>query len=127
MSGARPIKDDGNQSHEVPDAWRPTIHMLVKAFASGDLKLENSIPDVEAPSDSTVEQVSLYLRDYGETLVDLPSLSWESSECQWTGSHWSVMVDLWTAESGWSDLVLGVRVFEREAGFRFVVDMVYVP
>lgn len=42
-------------------------------------------------------------------------------------SHWDVLVDLWTVESGASDLVLFARVFEVENGFRFEIASVHVP
>ena len=42
-------------------------------------------------------------------------------------SHWGVLVDLWTKESGKSDLVLGLRVFEEGGAIRFEVDSVHVP
>jgi len=43
------------------------------------------------------------------------------------GTHWEVLVDLWTVESGKSDLVLDARVFEQETGFRIEIHSVYVP
>ena len=51
----------------------------------------------------------------------------ETSVAQWMGTHWEVLVDLWTAEEGPSDLVLGGTVVETSAGPRFTIDMVYVP
>ena len=68
-----------------------------------------------------------YLADYGETLIDLPDETWETSVSQWMGPHWDVLVDLWTAESGRSDLVLHVQVFETRSGFRVEIHAVYVP
>jgi hypothetical protein len=41
--------------------------------------------------------------------------------------YWDIVVDLWTAESGKSDLILSVRVFEEGDGYRFDVDGVFVP
>jgi hypothetical protein len=43
------------------------------------------------------------------------------------GQHWDILVDLWTAEEGRSDLVLGGKVVEGSAGPRLTIDMVYVP
>lgn len=34
---------------------------------------------------------------------------------------------LWTVQSGRSDLVLCLRVFEAEGGYRFEVESLYVP
>lgn len=50
-----------------------------------------------------------------------------SSVSQWMGTHWEVLVDLWTIESGRSDLVLTVFVLETTDGFRFEIDSVHVP
>jgi len=41
--------------------------------------------------------------------------------------YWDVVVDLWTAESGCSDLALFVRVFEEKDGFRMEIHSVHVP
>jgi hypothetical protein len=38
-----------------------------------------------------------------------------------------VLVDLWTAEEGPSDLVLGVRVREQAGAYSYRVELVYVP
>ena len=46
---------------------------------------------------------------------------------QWMGTHWEVLVDLWTKEEGRSDLVLHVKVVEDGASPRFTVHLVYVP
>ncbi|AKU94643.1 hypothetical protein AKJ09_01307 [Labilithrix luteola] len=43
------------------------------------------------------------------------------------GTYWQVLIDLWTIESGASDLVLDAWVFETEDGFRFEINSVYVP
>ena len=44
------------------------------------------------------------------------------------GTHWDVLVDLWTVEAGESNLVLCVRVFESEDGGCLTeVDSVRVP
>ena len=65
--------------------------------------------------------------NYGETLADLPDEAWETSIAQWMGTHWDVLLDLWTVESGRSDMALCARVFEEEDGFRFEIDSVHVP
>jgi len=62
-----------------------------------------------------------------ETLAELPDETWATSVSQWMGTHWEVLVDLWTVESGKSDLVLDARVFEQETGFRIEIHSVYVP
>jgi hypothetical protein len=82
-----------------------------------------------APADAaTQKQITEYVADYGETLDELPEETWTTSVAQWTGPLWDVLVDLWTKESGKSDLVLHARVFEEGPGeYRIVVDSVHVP
>lgn len=43
------------------------------------------------------------------------------------GTHWDILVDLWTAGEGLSDLVLGAQVKENKEEHIVHVQMVYVP
>jgi hypothetical protein len=56
-----------------------------------------------------------------------PDDTWATSVSQWIDPHWEVLVDLWTVESGPSDMVLHADVFEVENGFRIEIHAVYVP
>jgi hypothetical protein len=117
-------KDPSGQ-RPIPATWRPTLREIVARLAGLEYSLRGlSSVDV---SPTTASQIEQYVIDYGETLIELPDESWTSSVTQWMGSHWDALVDLWTAESGKSDLVLSVRVFEEGKGFRFEVNGVYVP
>jgi hypothetical protein len=113
--------------HPIASAWRPTFRAIVSAFVRGDYRLERSIASVEPVSESTAKQISDYIADYDETLTELPDESWDTSVAQWMGSHWDVLVDLWTLGEGRSDLVLGARVYETETGYRYKIGIVYVP
>ncbi len=42
------------------------------------------------------------------------------------GDHWDAIIDLWTNESGASDLVLTVRVYEARSEHRIEVESVHV-
>ena len=53
--------------------------------------------------------------------------TWRTSVSQWMGTYWDTVIDLWTAESGKSDLILSVRVHEAVDGYRFAVNGLYVP
>ena len=121
-----PVKDE-SRAHSVAGAWRPILTDIVKALADGDCSLSRGVPGVASVVRATAEQIRDYLDDYGETLVDLPEETWRSSTSQWMGAHWDVLVDLWTLESGESDLVLSLRVFEVEGGYQFEIHSVYVP
>jgi len=100
---------------------------VVRFFVEGDYGLTKGISGVEPVSAATAEHIRAYLADYGATLVDLPDDTWETSVAQWMGTRWDILVDLWTAEEGRSDLVLGGWVAETDAGPRLTIHMVYVP
>jgi hypothetical protein len=87
----------------------------------------SGVPGVEPVSAATAEQVRDYLAGYGATLVELPDDTWQTSVAQWMETHWDILVDLWTAEGGRSDLVLEGKVIETSAGPRLTIHMVYVP
>lgn len=122
-----PIKD-GDAAHPVPSAWRPILSDIVKAFVQGDYTLERGINSVAPVSAATADHIAEYIADYGETLIELPEKTWETSISMWAGgSLWDAIVDLWTAESGESDMILHARVTETESGYNFEIHLVYVP
>lgn len=118
---------DNDAAHPVAGEWRPVLSEIVRAFAQGDYALAHAISGVDAIPHKVAEQIRAYIADYGATLVELPSETWESSCAQWMGNHWEVLVDLWTKEDGRSDLVLGLKVTELAGEPRFTVQLVYVP
>lgn len=89
--------------------------------------LSSNVPEVAPISKETAEQIREYIQDYGEELVKLPEKSWDTSICIWMGDSWDVLIDLWTATEGRSDLVLSASVSERGEGYIVNVEMVYVP
>ena len=123
-SGA--VKGD-HAAHPVAAEWRPVLSEIVGAFARGDYSLTQPIKGLDAVPHNVAEQIRGYIADYGATLVELPTDSWETSCAQWMGNHWDVLVDLWTKEEGRSDLVLGVKVTELAGEPRFTILLVYVP
>ena len=100
---------------------------VVRRLVAGDYSLADGVPGVETVSAEAAEQIQGYLAEYPATLVELPDDTWRTSVAQWMGTHWEVLVDLWTAEEGRSDLVLGGTVVETRNGPRLTVEMVYVP
>lgn len=120
------VKDEENE-FLVSTVWRPIFEEIVKSFVKGDYHISAGIPGVSPISDETAAQIKAYVQDYGETLIELPEETWESSVCIWMGSQWDVLIDLWAASEGRSDLVLSAQVFESERGYTFNVYMVYVP
>ena len=85
-------------------------------------------PQVEPVTDGQAADIKDNVAAYGDvTLIDLPPATWDTSVAMWMESHWEVLVDLWTAEEGPSDLVLHLMAYEDGATYRFMVHMVYVP
>ena len=123
----QPVIKDLEREHPVPSVWRPVFREMVKRFVKGEYSLEG-IPGVVRVDPATQEHIRRYIKDYGETLVELPEASWETSVVQWYGSYWDALVDLWTKESGCSDMVVDTRVIEESDGsYRYEVHLVYVP
>lgn len=121
-----PLKDE-TREHPIATVWRPVLCEIVKAITEGDYSLSRGIATVAPLSSAAADHIRVYISAYGETPTELPKETWNTSVSQWMETHWEVLVDLWTAESGRSDLVLHVFVFETTEGFRFEVDSVHVP
>lgn len=103
------------------------LRAIVHALAEAEWELSGGSEFVTPVTKARLAEFREYVADYGESLIDLPDDAWDTSISQWMGTHWDVIVDLWTAESGRSDLVLSVRVFEDDGHFRFEIDSVHVP
>ncbi len=122
-----PAVKDESAAHPIATAWRQTFREIVKAFVAGDYALERAVSYVAPVTPRTADHARAYVADYGETLAELPEDAWKTSVAQWMSTHWDVLVDLWTVESGCSDMVLHARVLEVGESFRVEIYMVYVP
>jgi hypothetical protein len=121
-----PVKDE-EAAHPVASQWRPTLSRIVGQLAKGDYSSSLGLgPSVHLPKEAA-EQIRRYLDNFGQSLTDLPDATWATSVAQWQLSYWELIVDLWTLESGKSDLVLNARVYEEDAHFRFAIHAIYVP
>ncbi len=124
----QPAVKDEDAEHPVATEWRRAFQQIVKALVDGDYDLSGGVASVAPISSALADQMRSYVADYGESLVELPEETWNTSVTQWMGTYWAVLVDLWTKESGPSDLVLHARVFEVGDGvFRIEVHSVHVP
>ncbi len=119
-------KDDENE-RPIPTVWRSTFSRIVDAFVQKDYSLSCVVTGVSSVSNETASHIKEYIEDYGEELVQLSNETWNSSVCIWMGSHWDVLIDLWTAGEGCSDMVLGARVSEGANGYVIDIGIVYVP
>lgn len=111
----------------VAIVWRKTLSDIVSAFVRDDFELKTKIPRVEMPTADLAAQMRSYVADYGETLVELPEETWKTSVAIGMESHWDVLVDLWTEESGRSDMVVHLDVFESGGEYAFKIHLLYVP
>ncbi|MGV9213995.1 DUF7668 domain-containing protein [Micromonospora sp. RB23] len=122
-----PVKDASLEG-SIPQAWRPTLKAVVDSLVRRDAAIGAGLPPVD-PVPSELSQKCLQAVDnYGAvTLITPPDECWNTSVALWLGDHWRCLVDLWTEEEGRSDLVLDVDVFEHGPGYRYRVNLVYVP
>jgi hypothetical protein len=126
MTEPVPILKDEHRQQPVPSAWRPVLRDIAGAIRDGNYRLRG-IAHVQPLDEDTAAVIARNVREYGETLSTLPEACWDTSVCQWQLSYWELLVDLFTLESGQSDLVLHVNVFEDGPGFVIRVHLVYVP
>jgi hypothetical protein len=126
VNGPLALKDPDN-AHPIASAWRVMLCAVVRCFVAGDYCLARGVVGVEPVTAATAEQIRDCLTQYGATLVELPEDTWQTSVAQWMGTHWQILVDLWTAEEGRSDLVLDGNVAETSEGSRLTIHLVYVP
>jgi hypothetical protein len=120
------VKDESGE-RPIPTIWRPVFRDVVSALVRHDYRLSAGVPKVLPVSAATADHMASYIRAYGQTLVELPEQTWDSSVCIWMGKRWDVLVDLWTQSEGRSDLVLAAQVLESGPDFVVDIGMVYVP
>lgn len=119
---------DPDREHPIAEAWRPTLRAIVDALVEGDYALSRGLPNVAPVTSETAKHMRDYVADYGESLIALPAEAWTTSVTQWNSrTGWDVLVDLWTRESGRSDMVLHLRAFETGDVVQFEVYLIYVP
>jgi hypothetical protein len=97
--------DDGT-SWAVPVAWRPALSEVVDRLVADDLV--GLVADGLLAAD-TADRIRARIAAYPATLVPLPDAAWDDADCgPWPDrpGEWWVVVPLWTAEEGRSDLVL---------------------
>jgi hypothetical protein len=89
-------------AERVPEVLRPALVEVVERLAAGDYAAIDSEGDV-----------GTWVRTYPATLIALPEQAWDEADAVpiETGG-WSVVLPLWTAEEGRSDLSLTATVYE---------------
>lgn len=113
---SRPIEyndDPDPEASPVPERWRPQLDLLVRRVVRGDfdgLAADGYFVVVEGDKP---ENFGLWIREYGETLVDLPDRAWELSDHgpDLEPNHWWVVIPMWSSD-GPSDLSLEATVLD---------------
>jgi hypothetical protein len=74
------VKDESH-GLPIPSAWRPVFREIVGAFVQRDYRLSAGVLGVAPVTNDTAAHIEKYIGDYGETLVELPEETWDSSVC----------------------------------------------
>jgi hypothetical protein len=127
MQELPPALKDERGEHPVAGAWRDVFREVVHSLAENDYSVSRNVPHLRPVEAETAERMRAYVKNYGATLTDLPEQSWETSVAQWMNTHWEVLVDLWTAQEGRSDLVLHAEVSEVGDDFEVQLGGIWVP
>lgn len=118
-----------DEPERVPDRWRPAIESIVDRLVAKDYAGLARDGLVSYASDPTDSSIGTWIEDYPATLVALPADAWRYAERGRCSNHpdaWWVVVDLWTAEEGRSDLSMEATVRERDGQVLVVIDNVHV-
>ena len=128
MLDIEPVRKDAEQELRVPSIWRGTLAEIVEAFRDGDYCLQRRIiPGVSKIDERTAEIIAGNIAYYPCVLASLPPETWKTSVYLWMEDYWEVIVDLYSVDTGCTDLILDVRVYEEPTSYRFDVQLVYVP
>ena len=123
-----PSSLDIGDTATVPDIWRADISTIVQSLCERDFTLSQPQDITTTVEPTTARHMKGALNDYGETLAPLPEESWKTSYCErFSEKEWKVEVDLWTTESGRSDMVLTIEVDGLEEGYSFELTSIHVP
>ena len=112
---------------EIPIEWRPIIVQIVEDIRNRHLGHRNTLGHGVSIDSSETDLIYQNVSHYGDELISLPEHTWQTSVCRWMGSYWHLLIDLFTAEEGLSDLVLFLDVYEQEGSTSFKVRSLHVP
>ncbi|MEL6371297.1 MAG: hypothetical protein AAFR03_11330 [Pseudomonadota bacterium] len=127
MHDDHPVLKDEQHERPVPTVWRSTLAKVVTSIATRDASIGTGISGVHPVPDQDAKRITANIKAYGDELVPLPEDSWSTSIYQWSNGFWEVLVDLFTANEGASDLVMFVRVYEQSDGYSYEIHDIHVP
>lgn len=124
-----PIVPKNMDDYSVPAEWEPVLGSIVNAFSIGDYGLQGAHPSVRRPTPAQAENYREWITaSEGLGSLMTPDGWLESGHVGWNGSHYEVVVDLWSQETGGtSDYILELEVYEQDDDYEFVIYSIYVP
>ena len=107
----------------VPERFRAALSRIVDRIVAGDY--EGLARDHTSDPDS---DLGLWARQYPATFVSLPPEAWEHADALYRPERddWHVVLPLWSAEEGRSDMCLELTVRERSAGLEIEINDLHV-
>jgi hypothetical protein len=113
----------------IPEHWRPAVVEVVRRLIGRDFDGLNAdgLLDPALASDSA--RFAYWIDRYPASLVDLPDDVWavaDRTPMPDRPDTWWVVVPLWTAEEGRSDLSLEAYVVDDSRGIRVILHDAHV-
>lgn len=68
--------------------------------------MARGIPKASVLSEKVARAIKANIGGYGAHLVSLPEETWNTSACQWMGTYWDLLVDLFAKEAARNGQVL---------------------
>jgi len=112
-------------AHPVPDRFRTIVADAVRMIADGDLAAVHEHPQIGIRGDDPL----VWVRHYPATITALPAEAWDIADAIEINGHpgtWSLVVPLWTAEEGRSDLSLEATAQDLPSGPAITIDGIHV-
>jgi hypothetical protein len=113
----------------VPERWRPALASVIHRLVERDYDGLSRDGLLEPGYEARPQTVARWIEEYPAALVDLPDEGWATSiwgQVVVEQNTWWVVVDLWTAEEGRSDLSLEGYVIDDGEAIRVLVSNVHV-
>jgi hypothetical protein len=109
----------------VPERFRSVLAALIEMVSAGDVAAMRASPVILVGDGDPL----LWVRDYPGAVVPLPAEGWALADAIQVSGHpglWSVVIPLWTATEGTSDLTLEATIEDRAEGPVVTIGNIHV-
>jgi hypothetical protein len=118
---------DEKIEQKIPIEWRSVISEIVDDIKNRNLASKNIMGHAVSVDRGQADHIYNNILHYGCELVTPPDEAWQTSVCRWMHGYWHLLIDLYTAEEGASDLVLFMDVYENGESASFKIRSLHVP